>query len=171
MTWGSREPLPEAHRKARAALDNAMSEYAADPELRRHMRCWMVDFCGDTEPEWYKRASKAIAENRPVEETLSPEELKQAINGEVDALSRRVAAWLESVDANVTDSGSGAGGWHLGAHCTQTELDSLTTLARETFAKEIAEGALKLRVQFWGWRFPSTPLRDGPTDAANEAAS
>src|SRR5262249_44241622 len=43
-SFSNNKPLPERYRKAQAAYESAMDEYASDPELREHMVCWMLDF-------------------------------------------------------------------------------------------------------------------------------
>lgn len=117
--------------------DRMMAEFAADPDLRAHMRCWMFDFEGTEAP------------NRKLLES----EIDRATHARFGRLPIIVRTWLEGRKYQITDSGSGAGGWHLGVHCDDAELASLSPLARIIFAEQIASGDLTLSLKFWGWHF------------------
>lgn len=141
-SFSNKKSLSEKYQRAKAAYESAMDEYASDPDLRDHMICWMLDFCGNEESEWAK-------ENRAPTEA----EMPLAISGTGTVLAQVVCGWLHEQGANITDSGSGSGGWHLGAHCSDQESRVLCTAARVRFAKEIESGALSLELHFWGWEF------------------
>lgn len=136
------KPLPFKYRMARAAYEAAMDEYATDPELRAHMVCWMLDFRGKEEPRWIR------SRREPTDA-----EMLDTVAGTTSSLAKIVSVWLREQGANVTDSGSGAGGWHLGAHCSDEESRILCVAARGRFAAEIASGSLTLSLHFWGWQF------------------
>lgn len=140
--FSSTKPPPEKYRRACAAYESAMNGYASDPALRASMVCWMLDFCGNEEPAW------AREKREPTDR-----EMASAIAGTASSLARTVAEWLRRQGATITDSGSGAGGWHIGAHCSDEESRMLCIAARGRFATEIAGGELSLVLQFWGWQF------------------
>lgn len=117
--------------RAREALEES---FAADPELREHMLPWMLDFEGSEEP---------------------PEgsNLEALIGAKFGELPRIVSAWLEKHQARVTDSGSGLGGWHFGALCSDEQATRLCRLAREELRVYLDAKVLTMRLRFWGWRF------------------
>jgi hypothetical protein len=156
--FGAGIKLPKRYEELTRERDILMDRFASDPDLRVHMRMWMLDFEGTAEPEWAKKRKHAIKKGKPVPK-LTPKTFGDMVFANVDELSRKVREWLAEVGANVTDSGSGSGGWHLGCHCNDEELDALVRAARKRFVKELASGALTLSLHHWGWRFPDALLR------------
>lgn len=141
-SFSTEKPLPHKYRAACAALDTALTVCAADPDLRAVMVPWMLDFCGTDEPAWARDGR-----------VPTPKEAAAAVFGDESDLAKRVHVWLSARRANVTDSGSGSGGWHFGAHCTDTQAHDLCVAARTHFAEDIEAKRLTLKLHFWGWHF------------------
>ena len=136
------EEIPHGnYQQARRKYETFMTECAAVPALRAEMSPWMVDFSG----------TQSDVRHDP---DLEGDALTDAIRADVSTFARSVRMFIEEKhDCTVTDSGSGAGGWDLGALCSDEQSARLCRAAQDEFAPYIAAGMLTVSLKFWGWRF------------------
>jgi len=128
-----------------SAAEELMERLACDPELRRHMRPWMLDFCGTSEPAWARQ------EREPNED-----EAHAAMLISHDEVAVELLRWLHDKGFTVTDSGSGKGGWHMGVPCTDADAERLCRLVHGAWGNLLSLGFFTMRLRFWGWRFVLT---------------
>jgi hypothetical protein len=127
--------------KRQHELEHIMEVYASDPDLRQNMTCWMVDFEGTETPD-----EKMVYDASPM-----------ASQAQFGVVPKKVRQWLEANKFEISDSGSGLNGWHLGIPCTDDQARMLCVRARIEFKDYLEAGVLAIRLAFWGWRF--TKLR------------
>jgi hypothetical protein len=137
-----RDPHREKLQAADRNIERLMARFAADPELRKHMWCWMVDFSGKIQPKWAEEGRQP-----------TPIELTTSVKGDVTDLGKRLLKWLVLNDFQVTDSGSGFGGWDMGVPCNLEDGPRLCDLAYVEFKDYIEAGLLSVSLKFWDWRF------------------
>ena len=122
-------------------LENRLMRLAADPDLRACLTCWMIDFEG--------------AESSPCSdawtESIADSDFMRAARADYGVVPRLVRTWLEENHFEISDSGSGTGGWHLGVACDDQEAARLCRLAHVELANEMEAGAFTMALKFWGW--------------------
>ncbi len=141
--------------------DQALSIFAADPELRKHMDMWLVAFNGQMDTSKLSYISDSNVE------MISESEIDEAIHATGSELAREVRKWIESKGFSIPESGSGFGGWDLGVLCNDEESIRLCTMARIDFADHIESGVLKVALDFWGFRFKCFGLEEAVSLLAN----
>lgn len=130
----------KAYDRANGALEALMCGYASDAELRWHMTPWMVDFTG----------------REPIgdpEMGVDERKMRQAILADFGVLPKRISDWLRAQGYQITDSGGGLSGWHLGVPCTDAEATQLCTLAHQEFRTFIESDLLAVQLWFRRWSF------------------
>ncbi len=132
----------KAWERSKYRNEGFMEMLAADPSMRPHLLCWMVDFSGSEEPAWV-RSSKGP----------TPNEVVRAIYVKEGTIGPHVSRWLDKHQFLVSDSGSGVGGWDLGVPCDDKDAEKLCRLAHDELHDFLAADVLTVQLRFWGWRF------------------
>lgn len=134
-----RKELRKAYEKAQRGYEALLEELASDPIVRAEMTPWMIDFHGSGGPH-----HEAMPLTGPA--------LRRAVQADVSEFARKIRAWLDSQNANITDSGSGMGGWDLGALCDDAEAARICREAQIDLREYLDAGVLTIHLRFWGWR-------------------
>ena len=124
--------------------EDLLEQCAADPELRKHLTSFMVDFHGTQEPDWVKE--KRLPEGRMFE-------FDESVRAEYAGLSKVLQSWLHENGFRVTDTGGGVTGWDVGVRGNYEDSTRLCDMAYEKFGEYITAGVLTVSLRFWGWRF------------------
>jgi len=133
--------------------ETMMEGFAADPQLRQHMVPWMIDFEGDESP-------KGIEWDKHEKGNVDRKDFVAAVRADFGELPRKVRAWIEEHHFEISDSGSGCGGWHLGVPCSDKDAARLCQLAQDKLKVYLDAGVLTICLRFWGWRFEDVYTND-----------
>ena len=138
------EAQKEEYARLQRDTHRAKSIVLGTPGSFDRVRCWMVDATGSgvemSEPE-YEKLMNAVMEDASKEK---PTHSYVESSGGLAAEARKVMNTF-----NLTDSGSGSDGWHLGCHCTEIEAHQLCRKLHMQFAKAIDAGLLKVKRMAW----------------------
>lgn len=139
LTFQERGMLDSLNRDLKQ-IDNRLMSF---PELTHRLRCWMVDVWGVS--------SQANVSADTMAKYLDGVRDRAGFTDHMGSeLAERVHDVMVHFGGEVTDSGMGGGSWHLGCHCTEIEAARLLRALHESFAKQIAMGAIYLKKIPWG---------------------
>jgi hypothetical protein len=116
----------------------------SDPMMFDLMWCWMVDIEGEDLSENFAEDVIKSGEFENI-----PSSLSNASN-----LCESIITGLSIWGFNITDSGGGCGGWHLGYPCTEMESRRLCTLIHTKYSYYIQEGMLRVARKYWSMPKP-----------------
>jgi len=117
VNFGS-ENYKEEREKANHRKDRLTAQVLGNPQFFRNARCWMVDINGTG------RASQCEEEDlqKALKDAEDPNDsVKKALEAQ-GPLVHAVHDFIRANNWNLTDSGGGVGGWHLGIHATSEEV-------------------------------------------------
>ncbi len=132
--------------KAAHEIKNFTEGLACNPAFFDIMMPWMVDIRGKDEPQAEALLATAGA---PTHANI------KSMLETAGALPKSVRDWLEEQKYPITDSGGGAGGWHLGIPCTEPQARMLCSDFHIQFRDPIRAGLLTIVRHFWGWKLPT----------------
>lgn len=143
----SRE-IPEEVRRQReragARLEALEARILARPHLRPLFRNIMFDICGRdgcaTEEGMMDLVDEYSSGNKNALEAISN-------------LAGDIRKDLENQGYNITDSGGGMTGWHLGVHCTEEEANTLSAYLHNVYARALEVGMIELERKPWSLSF------------------
>jgi hypothetical protein len=132
------------HKAAKHAVKLFGDELAGMPQFRDELICWMVDVTGEGEP--------SDESKREALRTLNFARLTGKAGGN---LASTIREWIaDKLYMQITDSGGGCGGWHMGVPCNEEQSRTLCKSLHSEFARAIDSGLIKVLCRFWGWRLP-----------------
>lgn len=129
----------EAFDKMRNRIQRCVDALTANPHLREHFRCIMVDVHG----------TERVLSGGDIKQWLENPTHPLKLIAEQSGLAKAVATFMAERGCRITDAGGGCEGWHVGAYCTHEESLRLCDALYEQFWPFIAEGILLVERHRW----------------------
>jgi hypothetical protein len=146
------EEVLEQSKRLHHKVERYGKELASDPDFFDVMQQWMVDVVGCCSEE-------SCPTDEQLKEVLGTLDFRKFIS-ERSGIAAAVQEYVESFDFVITDSGGGAGGWHIGVPCNENDCRKLCRLLHNRFGSAIKAGLIKVVRHFWQWRLPTLRNRD-----------